>query len=97
MTPSSFRALDEADQAEMIAYVTEVCPSCGNLRSVCSNPEQAFYPQRRMCYSTAVQELTGRRLRARHKKEPGIDDLHPLDGLAVWVATEDLTPDDDFI
>lgn len=97
MTPSAFRALSEDDQAEMIAYVTEVCPSCGNLRSVCSNPEQSFYPQRRMCYSTAVRELTARRLRAKHKSDPGTDDLHALDGMAVWIATEDLTPEDDFV
>jgi hypothetical protein len=81
----------------MTWLVTEVCPDCGNLRSVCSDPERAFYPQRRMCYATAVRELTLRRLQAKHKQEPGIDDLHPLDGMGVYVSPDDLTPDDDFV
>lgn len=80
----------------MIAYVTEICPSCGNLRAVCSDPNVPLYPQRRMCYATAVRDLTVRRLQKKHKAEPG-EELHPLDGLSVWVSPEDLTPDDDFV
>lgn len=81
----------------MIAYVIEVCPECGNLRSVCSDPERSFYPQRRMCYAAAVQQLTLRRLRAKHKGEPSLAELHPLDGMGVYVSPDDLTPDDDFV
>ena len=81
----------------MIAYVTEVCPDCGNLRSVCSDPNTPMYPQRRMCYASAVQQLTLRRLRAKHKAEPGLVDLHPLDGMGVYVSPDDLSPDDDFV
>jgi hypothetical protein len=89
--------LPEDDQAEMIAYVTEICKTCGNLRSVCSDPDLALYPQRSMCYSSAARELTVRRLREKHKAEPGTAELHPLDGLSVWMSPEDLTPDDDFV
>lgn len=81
----------------MTAYVTEVCPDCGNLRSVCSDPNVPLYPQRRMCYATAVRDLTVRRVRARHKGEPGTEELHALDGMSVWVSTADLTPTDDFV
>lgn len=83
----------------MIAYVREVCPSCGNLRSVCSDPATDWYPQRSTCYATAAREVTLRRLQKKHAKQPLHEsmDLHPLDGLHVWVATEDLTPDDDFV
>lgn len=82
----------------MIAYVTDVCQSCGNLRSVCEDPERALYPQRRMCYVSAVRDLTIRRVTAKHKtSEPGVKELHPLDGMSVWVSTEDLTPEDDFV
>lgn len=80
----------------MIAYVTEICPSCGNLRSVCSDPEQPFYPQRQVCYATAVKQVTVRKLQKRHKQEPG-EQLHPLDGVGVWASPHDLTPDDDFV
>ena len=97
LTPPAFRALSDDDQAEMIAYVVDICPSCGNLKSVCSDPDRPFYPQRSMCYATAVRELTSRRLRAKHKGEPGTQDLHPLDGMGLWASPEDHTPDDDFV
>jgi hypothetical protein len=81
----------------MIAYLTEVCPDCGNLRSVCSDPERAFYPQRRMCYASAVRDLTARRLHEKHGHPDGVADLHPLDGMGLYVSPDDLTPDDDFV
>lgn len=96
MTPSAFRSLSDDDQAEMIAYITEICPSCGNLRSVCSDPERPFYPQRAVCYATAVKEVTVRRLRKLHSQDAA-EALHPLDGLGVWASPDDLTPDDDFL
>jgi hypothetical protein len=40
---------------------------------------------------------TVRRLRDKHKKDPGTDQLHPLDGMTVWISEHDLTPDDNFI
>lgn len=95
MTPGQFRALSEDEQAEILAFEQELCPACGNLRSVCSDPERAFYPQRSMCYASAVKEVVLRRLRKRHDGEPGTE-LHPLDGMGVWVSPDDLTPEDDF-
>lgn len=76
----------------------EVCPSCGNLRSVCSNPDVTWFPQRRICYSKAAQALTVRRVQARHERnQPGTELLHPTDGMSVWMSDLDLTPDDDFV
>lgn len=80
----------------MIAYLTEVCTDCGNLRSVCSDPEVAFYPQRRMCYATAARDIATRRLTAKHGHPEGTE-AHPTDGMRVWMSPEDLTPDDDFV
>lgn len=79
----------------MTAYVRDIC-SCGNLRSVCSDPTLAWYPQRSMCYSSAVRDLTARRIEKRYG-DPGVEALHPTDGMRVWTSTEDLTPDDDFV
>jgi hypothetical protein len=81
----------------MIAYLTELCPDCGNLRSVCSDPDGLWYPQRRMCYATADREVLKRRVEQKHG-HPGEKDTqrHPTDGMALWVAAEDLSPDDDF-
>lgn len=80
----------------MIAYVAEICPSCGNLVSVCSDPDRPFYPQRRMCYSTAARAIAVRRLQEKHGHAEGTE-AHPLDGMNVYASPEDLTPDDDFL
>lgn len=79
----------------MIAYITEICPDCGNLKTVCSDPERPFYPQRRMCYATATAAITRRRLIDRHGHPEGTEPHH-LDGMGLWASPEDLTPDDDF-
>jgi hypothetical protein len=97
LTPEAFRALPDAEQDEMTAYVIEVCPDCGQLRSICSDPNVAQYPQRRMCWPSAVQALTLRRLVKKHGHPDGVEELHPLDGMSVYVSSEDLTPDDDFV
>lgn len=80
----------------MISYLTEICPSCGNPRSVCSDPNVPLYPQRSVCYVTAIKELAARQLRKKYPKEPG-PELHPLDGISIWASPHDLTPDDDFL
>lgn len=87
---------DEEREAQY-AFDELVCPRCGNLRSVCSDASRAWYPQRTMCYAEASVSVVRRRLVERYKKnEPGAA-FHPLDGMSVWVAQEDLNPDDDFI
>lgn len=96
-TLQAWRDLPDADRDLLLEHERLVCRSCGNLRSVCSNPDVAWYPQRTMCYATAAREVTTRRLTEKHKgRKPGAD-LHPLDGMAVWVSDVDLTPDDDFV
>lgn len=98
LTPPQWRALPEEDREEMLEEYAAYCPKCGNLRSVCSDPTRAWYPQRSMCYPSASLELVQRKLQERHKKsEPGTTTLHPLDGMSVWVSEFDLTPDDDFV
>ena len=99
MTPSAFRALPDSDQDEMVAYVRDICPACGNLRSICSDEERSWFPQRSMCYATAARELTERRVAKRygHPDEKATSGLHPVDGMNVWAAADDLTPDDNFV
>lgn len=93
MTPSAFRALPGSDQDEMIAYVQDICPDCGNLRNVCSDPKRDWYAQRTMCYATAAREQLVRTLQKQHG-DPDGGKPHPLDGLTSWVSDQDLNPDD---
>ena len=81
----------------MTAYVRDICPRCGNLRSVCSDPERPVYPQRTMCYLTAVRDLTMRRVAARYAQEPGTRELHPTDGMSLWASPDDLTPESNWL
>jgi hypothetical protein len=81
----------------MTAYVTEICPSCGNLTSVCSDPEVAWYPQQSVCYATAAREQTSRALYDAHgTPDPTSQEPHFMDGKTVYVSVHDLTPDDSF-
>lgn len=84
------------DEREMQHALDElVCPSCGNLRSVCSDPEVAWFPQRTVCNATAAREIVQRRLRMGHDAAGW--GPHPTDGVGVWVSQYDLSPDDDFV
>jgi hypothetical protein len=79
----------------MVEWVRDMCPSCGNPRSVCSDPERENYPHRAVCYITADREVMIRRLREAYKEEPGRD-RHPLDGVSVFVGPDDASdPDSD--
>lgn len=81
----------------MTAFVTDICERCGNLRSVCSNPESVWYPQRAICYATATAQQMHRRTE-RAYKHPEHDDPtpHVTDGSEWWASPHDLTPEDDF-
>lgn len=82
----------------MTALLTEVCGRCGNLKSVCSDPEMAWYPQRTMCYATAADEMAWRKARLLYKSPDAKSAAsHPLDGMSIHVSIDDLTPDDDFL
>ena len=97
MAPSQFDALPEDDRELMIAEDELVCPSCGSLKSVCSDPEQGWYPQRDFCSNAATYEATMRKLRLKHKdNEPG-KTAHPLDGVSVWMSMQTLTKKDRFL
>lgn len=81
----------------MTAYVTDVCERCGNLRSVCSDPEAIWYPQRAVCYATAAAAQTHRETAKRFgHPEPDDPSPHESDGLEWWASPHDLTPEDDF-
>lgn len=76
----------------------ERCPECGLPRSVCSDPEVDWYPQRSFCYATAA------RVNARRRWDKRVEGMEPDshgrlegDGMTIWVARDDLSPNDDFL
>ena len=77
-----------AEKRELLLhYDAEVCPSCGNLRSECSDPAVDWHPRTSTCWATASREWGIRVLRERHKNAK--DDkgsLHPLEGVSAWVS-----------
>ena len=81
----------------MTAYVTEICPQCGNLIDVCSDPNVDWYPQRDVCYATRAKDITWRMIHKKHGQPEWNDpNPHPIDGWRVGAAQYDLTPDDSF-
>lgn len=80
----------------MTDFLTELCPSCGNLKSVCSDPTMPWYPQRSVCYATAAREQVWRMTWERYGRPEQKDAKHVTDGLSWWLHREDLTPEDDF-
>lgn len=96
LTPPQWRDLSDEDREEMLQESALVCPSCGNLRSVCSVEGGDWYPQQTTCYATAVRELVVRKVHKKYSSEPGTSGLHPLDGVSIAVSEVDLDPDDDF-
>jgi len=79
----------------MIAEDELVCPSCGNLRSICSDSQVDWYPQKSTCWASAGQAVTDRQLDEKYGRERTAKP-HALDGVSVWVSDQDLTPDDPF-
>lgn len=84
-------------------YEQAICPRCGNLRSICSNPDIPHYPQLSVCFAWQAMATAYRMFNLKHDpKNPGKDpreeiETDPRDGAWIWMSTEDLTPDDDFI
>lgn len=65
---------------------------------MCSDPETPWYPQRTVCWATATRQLVGRKWHAKvGETRPSTERFHPDDGVSLWVASDDLTPDDDFL
>lgn len=86
---------DDEEREAQFAYDREVCAQCGNPRSVCSDPDTAWFGQRSVCYASAELDVIRRRLVMGHK--PAGWEAHPTDGVSVYVAPVDVNPDDDFI
>jgi hypothetical protein len=97
MSPGQFRALPEDEQQEILDYQREVCPSCGNLRSVCEDPDRLWYPQRSVCWATASRENVVRRLNEKRRDVEPDRGYLPSDGEHIWVSTHDLTPEADWL
>lgn len=81
----------------MLAADALICPRCGNLSSLCSDPNVDWHPQETVCWATATREWGIRRLQAKHKDfKPDATDargeplMSPLDGVALWVTDVDL-------
>lgn len=79
----------------MLAEDELVCSSCGNLSSICSNPDVDWYPQKSTCWASAGHALTQRRIDEKYGLERTTQP-HTLDGVTVWVSDQDLSPDDPF-
>jgi hypothetical protein len=81
-----------------------ICPDCGNLRAICSNPAgldgDGFYPQRDICFVKRAQLAAQRAFEHLHEKEKptaGSGWLTDADGSTIWASPLDLSPDDDFL
>lgn len=91
---------EDSRQAAYSLYIDELerCEQCNGPRSECEEPDRLWYPQRHICWKTAANEVAYRRwANANAEVEPDLAGFLPTDGTRLWVATEDLTPDDDFI
>lgn len=90
-----------------------ICPDCGGHRDDCATPAalNSSFPQRAICYRSMSREAAGRAYDRKHEDAPFHDGtfrrwsrdysrgtpFHYRDGVAVWVAGEDVNPDDQFI
>lgn len=74
----------------MLAGQALICPRCGNLKSVCSNPDIDWHPQEDYCYAVAAVQWRWRKLHEEYPAELKIDGAHALDGINVWASDLDL-------
>jgi hypothetical protein len=89
--------LTDEQRELLMAHDALVCRKCGNLQSVCSNPDLDWHPHTNICYPTATAEWGVRRLQAKHEKKDHNDQagLHPLDGVSVFTSQFAPAPEDD--
>lgn len=71
-----------------------MCRRCGNLRSVCSDPDRDHYPFRDYCYITATQEQAWRKVHKRVEKKQLRQ--REVDGMSIGVMFDDPDPDETF-
>lgn len=99
---TEFDANERDSWYALAEYRRALCPLCGNLRAICSDPEgitgHGFYPQRDICWATATREVATRAWRDKNEKaRPDDAGFLPGDGVTVWASAADLTPEDDFL
>jgi hypothetical protein len=88
----------------------EICSKCGRPLSICSDPEVQWFPQRTICYAEMAtaqvrwqwEQLHGDQFHdgsfeAWSKSRSAAFPFAADDGTSLWVSTENLTPDDDFL
>lgn len=78
-----------------MAHALEVCPECGNLRSVCSDPTIDWHPRTSVCYPSAAIEWGQRRLRERWGDKKAEDGATPLDGVGIYATDHPPAPGED--
>jgi hypothetical protein len=97
-TEPEFDTIERQGWEQLDEYRGALCRSCGNLKSVCSDPTTPWYPQRTVCWSKATTENISRRWTKKHEKaKPDALGFLPTDGTSLWVSTHDLTSDDHFL
>jgi len=72
-----------------------VCPSCGNLRSECSDPNIDWHPRSTVCWNTATQGWAWGQIHERYKNHPK-DVLNPVPGAMLWLAQSEPPEGEDF-
>lgn len=71
----------------MVEYERQVCPRCGNLKSVCSDRERTWHAGAAVCWPSATREWAWRRIQKQYEGVEGTDEeLGPLDGLLVYAS-----------
>jgi hypothetical protein len=92
--------MDEGERDEWLEYFAATCPNCGGLRSECSDPTRDLYPQRSVCWPSAVRESVVAAVaeEARERQARRADGAHAAGWhVSVWVSEFDLNPDDNFV
>ncbi len=87
------------------------CSHCGSDPEECSDPKRAWYPQRTVCYATMASRAANEKYDEIHKDAPFHDGqflrfedkrsttapFHVREGVTIWAAPMDLSPDDKFL
>ncbi|GEB17220.1 hypothetical protein GUY44_11910 [Pimelobacter simplex] len=90
-----WRALPDDDRDLLTSFERDVCPSCGNLRSTCSDPTIDWHPRTSVCYATAAVQWGQRRLQKKWGDKAAEDGASPLDGVAIYATDQAPEPSED--
>lgn len=102
MADPEFDANERESWYRKVELENAICPHCGNLKVVCSNPDGidgvGYYPQRTVCWVTAARDRSIRMFAKLHEKaQPDAAGYLPYDGAFFHASLTDDTPDDDFL